>query len=197
MHNKNINKYQGIKPASTFIIALLMLIGFNTCFAADSSGIVIQQANISQQKQTYLLNTDITYTLNKKVVDALNNGITLTFNVEIRLVSPRPWIWDKHLNVTRLPFQIKYNTLAQTYQINDKTNHRKLSFSSLESALHALGTLSDIPLHALSTEKGSPLIAKLKVYLNIEALPLPMRPLSYATPSWHLRSNTYLCPLKP
>ena len=180
-----------------YIFALLALLFIQPSLANDDANITIKTAKLTLQEQTYLLSARINYTLSEEALKALNNGITLTFNVELSLIEPRSWLWDKHHSSILLSYQIKHHTLARIYQVTDTKNNLQHSYSGLELALHSIGTLSEIPVNALSKHENINLYGALTAYLNIEALPLPMRPMAYITPGWHLRSDTFRWPLNP
>jgi len=177
------------------LATLVLLLASASCFAAEDQHITIRSASLSLQDKTYLLNAHIDYSLSDEAIKALHNGVTLTFNVDLSIIESRSWLWNKHLNNLSLPYQIKYHTLAETYQVSDTTNNLQHNFSSLSAALHALGTINDTPIHAITNDGASTVNGSLKAYLNIEALPLPMRPLAYITAGWYLRSDTFQWPL--
>ena len=179
------------------ILAFIMLLFIRPSLANDDANITIKTAKLSLQEQTYLLSSRIDYTLSEEALKALKNGITLTFNVELSIIEPRSWLWDKYHNSIHLSYQIKYHTLAQTYQATDVKNNVQHSFSRLEPALHSIGTLTEVPIHALLKHDDIDVYGSLTAYLNIEALPLPMRPMAYITPGWHLSSETFRWSLKP
>lgn len=190
MFNKSIKQTQVDRRMFHYLIGLFLLTASISSVADEQPTINIKAASLSFQDQTYLLKANINYQLSDDAIKALHNGITLTFNVDLSIIEPRKWLWDKHQMSLTLPFQIKYHTLAETYQVSNKTNNSEHNFSNLSTALHALGILNDIPIHAMSNSKFISANVSLKAYLNIEALPLPMRPLAYITPGWYLRSNT-------
>tara|TARA_R110002074_G_scaffold145034_2_gene293502 strand:+ start:134574 stop:135146 length:573 start_codon:yes stop_codon:yes gene_type:complete len=180
-----------------YILALLTLFFIHPSLANDDANIAIKTAKLTLQEQTYLLSARINYTLSEEALKALNNGVTLTFNVELSIIEPRNWLWDKHHSSILLSYQIKYHTLAQIYQVTDTKNNLQHNFSRLEPALHSIGTLSEIAVNTISMHDKVNLDGSLKAYLNIEALPLPMRPMAYITPGWHLYSDTFRWPLRP
>lgn len=195
MLNKSIKPTHFAQHILHWVLCIGLLITSANGLAEEQSTIHIKAASLSFQDQTYLLKAHINYKLSDDAIKALHNGITLTFNVDLSIIEPRKWLWDKYLNSVTLPFQIKYHTLAEIYQVSDKTTNLEHNFSSLSTALHALGVLNDIPIHAIRNSNIVSANISLKAYLNIEALPLPMRPLAYITPGWYLRSNTFQWPL--
>ncbi|MDF1829188.1 DUF4390 domain-containing protein [Cycloclasticus pugetii] len=196
MFNKNL------MPAIRFYCRRSFFMLFFACLllpanllADEKPNITIKTATLTQQDSTFLLNSLIVYNLSDEAIEALHNGVTLTFNIDLSITEPRKWLWNKHHTNLTLPYQLRYHTLAKIYQVSDTTNNIRLNFSSLSAALHSLGTLTDIPIYTLTNSPHINANASLNAYLNIEALPLPMRPLAYITPGWHLRSNTFQWPL--
>jgi hypothetical protein len=58
--------------------------------------------------------------------------------------------------------------------------------------LEAMGAVRGLPVALPAPfEQGERLRASLAVGLDIESLPLPLRPVAYATPAWHLHSPVY------
>jgi len=180
----------------TFFVGLFMLLVTTSSYADELAKISIQTAQLSQQQGTYLLNARVNYQLSDEAIEALHNGVTLTFNVELSIIEPRPWLWDKYHSRISLPYQIKYHTLAEIYQTTNQHSSAQHNFASLEAALNAMGQLNDVPISTLAKKTSLHKNGVLRAYLNIEALPLPMRPLAYLTPGWHLQSDRYLWPLK-
>ncbi|HIF18366.1 MAG TPA: DUF4390 domain-containing protein [Cycloclasticus sp.] len=179
------------------LLVLIIWLFSVSCFADEEANITVNSATLSLQEQTFSLNADIHYNLSDEAVEALQNGVTLTFNIDLSVIETRNWLWDKHLNSITLRYRIKYHTLAETYQISNLSSNAQHNFSSITAALHALGTLRDIPIHAIAVPDGYNAQGSITAYLNIEALPLPMRPVAYITPGWYLRSDSFLWPLNP
>ena len=195
MLNKNLIQPRCYRYTRQVLAALALLLVSASSFAVEDQSITIRSASFSLQDKTYLLNAHIDYSLSDEAIEALHNGVTLTFNVELSIIEPRSWLWNKHISSLTLPYRIKYHTLAETYQVSDTTNNLQHNFSSLSAALHALGTVDDTPIHAMTSSNAFTANGSLKAYLNIEALPLPMRPLAYITAGWYLRSKTFQWPL--
>jgi len=183
-------------PTKALLLSLFMLLTPLSSSANEPARISIKTAALSQQQETHLLNARINYQLSEEAIDALHNGITLTFNVNLSIIEPRSWLWNKHLYQTQLTYQIKYHTLSEIYKISGHHNNTQHNFASLDAALFAIGNINEAPIHAITNRKKINGKAALTAYLNIEALPLPMRPLAYFTPGWHLQSDPYLWPFK-
>jgi len=197
MLNKSLISINLSKRLSSLLLAALLVFTYSDSFASEKTLISIMSASLVSTDQIHLLNAHVKYDLTGETIEALHNGVTLTFNIDLSVIEDRQWLWNKHIKTVTLRYQIKYHTLAETYQVSDKTNNVHLNFSTLSAALSSLGRLKDVPIHSIKTSSNSTINASLKAYLNIEALPLPMRPLAYIDSGWYLRSNTFQWPLTP
>lgn len=193
MPHKNLSRLSLVLLSAAVLGVILFLVTLNSS-TGSSAGIAVKTARIHQNSDAFFLTARIHYQLSKEAHSALKNGITLNFTVNVSVIEPRPWLPNKvHLTLP-LTYQLKYHTLAKAYQLTDM-RQQQYNFSRLEPALHALGILKDISLHASLIQNKKNLQGRIKVALDIEALPLPMRPMAYISPGWHLRSNTYLWPI--
>lgn len=163
-----------------------------------SPNIEITQASIVQSEtgNGYVLNAAIDYQLSHAAIEALENGVALTINVSFKIFRPRRWAWDEVLQRSLLVYQLRYRTLTRIYQVVNVQTGTEANYSSLGTAVRALGHLENIPVSP-DVLKGhlNHVSASLQARLNIEALPLPMRPLAYITPAWHHSSEPYIWPL--
>lgn len=165
-----------------------------------AQGIEINRASLikSETAGVYLLNAGIDYQFSEAAQEALHNGVALTMTVTLKIFHPRNWLWDQVAQRTRLTYQLRYRTLTRIYQVIDLNSGKEANYSSLGTASRALGHLENV---VIATDQISgdlqPYSASIKAILNIEALPLPMRPLAYITPAWHHSSDWYTWPLHP
>jgi hypothetical protein len=191
MHKKIIRRAYAIA-----LLASLFMLWVPMLHAEENPNISVIQASLNKQNGTYVLNAEFDISLSGEAIEALDSGVTLIFSTHFNIASQRKWLWNtRHFNRV-LSSQLKYHTLAETYQVTSTTRQQQ-SFSNLWSALTALGTIEDLPFRELELPEGSQLIARLKTQLNIEALPLPMRPLAYITPGWYLQSDDHQWPINP
>jgi hypothetical protein len=97
----------------------------------------------------------------------------------------------------RLRYQISYQALASVYQVWDLQNNTKENFVTREIAFNALGEIS--AMHVVrhgQMDKGEIYSVGLKTSLDLDALPLPMRPLAYLSPSWNQSSEWRTCRIR-
>jgi hypothetical protein len=137
---------------------------------------------------TLTLDGDLELGLSNKVEEALSKGIELPLILEIRLYRKREWLWDRRVAEWSLRRSLRFHALSGQYLVSADTEE---SFSSLNGALRYLGHIGDLQLKLPADEKlvAGEYTAELRVHLDIEALPPPLRPVAYTNLSWHLNSG--------
>jgi hypothetical protein len=167
--------------------------------SANDPGFVIQSASLQKEDNEWRLNATIDYQLPEVTVEALNNGIPLTVTLQFKLKKIRPWLWSKTIFHKSLKFQLRYLGLAKLYQITDISQEQQFNFASFQAAIDHIGNLTvsplKIPASVTPVANEKQYIGILKAQLEIEALPLPLRPVAYMTPQWHLSSEWFEWPL--
>ncbi len=91
-----------------------------------------------------------------------------------------------------------YHALTEKYVLNNLNSGNQNNYTTLSSALDALGDVKNLPLLDLKLlAKGSTHLVKLRTYLDLDSLPGPIRPLAYLSPEWRLESDWYVWSLTP
>ena len=128
--------------------------------------------------------------LNPRVEEALNKGIALEIIIEVVLDEHRRIWWDPEISAWELRRRLEYHALSGQYLVGALGTQPADRFFSLPLALKHFGTIKDLvlPLKERIPPKGDYRI-KMRVGLDIESLPAPLRPFAYTSPSWHLGSG--------
>lgn len=146
----------------------------------------------------YRMAADIDYQFSDKAIEALVNGVPLTLEVHVQLRDKSAWIWQDDLLDVRLRYRIRYLALAAVYQVVDLQADTQQNFHTQRSAFEALGEIRNFTLIAADKlDKGRSYLLSLRSSLDIEALPLPLRPMAYVTSSWKLNSDWSELVIKP
>lgn len=147
---------------------------------------------------TYTLDADIEFRFSPEALEALDNGVPLTIVIHAQVRSANAWIWEDSVTDLRLRYAVRYKPLSERYEVYRLPGDRGRSFVSREAAIAALGELRGLQLVAkdrLDPEDQYQL--HLKAELDIEELPLPLRPIAYLRPAWKLGSSWTKWPLTP
>jgi hypothetical protein len=177
-------------PKKCLLIAALLLSLSTLAAPAGAAEFEIPELSTRLEKGSYIMSARIDYHFSDRVLEALENGVPLTLDVFVELRNEDAWWWRSDLLDIRLRYQLRYLPLPSVYQVIDLQTGIQQNFVTLESALDALGNL---PTYPLLTQKkltrGERYRLSVKAELDIESLPLPLRPLAYLTPSWNLSSE--------
>ena len=155
---------------------------------------VINSAEIYLIKQGYLLDADINYQLNPRIIEAIDNGIPIVFLNTIEIQQKRQLLkgllpWTSTYWKIELRYEIRYLALLQQFTLRDLNQASdQESFVSLNAALTAMGSLDSFPLPLLPTEDISNLNLRLRSSIDLRALPAPMQPGALISTKWHLTS---------
>lgn len=164
---------------------------------AGQSGISVENAQLHLRDRVYALDTDITYRLTPKVLKTVQNGIPLVWMLHVQVYRERRYLWDERIADVLQRYRIRYHALMNIYQVLDENRGDASYFSTLPAALEAIGTIRGMPVPGLQVlNKDDHYRARIKMQLDREELPLPLRPLSYINSDWYLSSDWYSWPLQ-
>ncbi len=162
---------------------------------AEGFGVVVKRADIALQGDNYLLSLELDFRLSARAKEALQNGVPLYWDIHIKSLQHRDYFWDKTLSHSGIRYRIQYHALLKLYRVRNEGSGELYSFSTLAAALDRMSTIQgkrvlDKALYL----PGKRYSVGVKVTLDRDALPLPLRPVAYANPQWYLSSHWTLWP---
>lgn len=158
----------------------------------------VKDARTRLEEGTYVLDADIDFRFSPEALEALDNGVPLTILVHIQVRAVDAWIWQDSATDLQLRYAIRYKPLSERYEVYRLPGDRGRSFVSREAAIAALGEIRGLLL--INRDRLDPDEAyevQIRVELDIEELPLPLRPMAYLRPAWKLGSSWTKWPLTP
>lgn len=139
------------------------------------------------------VNARLDLPLNARTEEALSKGIPIDIVIEINMLKHRSWWRDRTVTDMVLRRRIQFHALSRQYRVSSLNGRQPAeSFGSLTLALAHAGALEEfiIPLSPKKEiEPGARYLLQLRARLDIEALPMLMRPLAYSMPSWRLNTG--------
>ncbi|MEJ2213197.1 MAG: DUF4390 domain-containing protein [Gammaproteobacteria bacterium] len=183
----------------TFLLAgLIVVSGWMLQFSVFASEFVIRDASSKLMGDNFVISADIDYQFSEVALEALENGVPLLVDVHVQVRRKGAWIWEKDVVDRHFQKQIRYLPLSATYQVITQSGSKKTQFISRQAALSALGSIDEYPVvKASDLEKDETYEMEIKTELDIEALPVPLRPKAYMSPDWKLSSEWSQWLLKP
>jgi hypothetical protein len=162
---------------------------------AGAFGVEVKNAEISEQADSYVLSADMEYRLSARALEALQNGVPLYWDIHIKIQQHRDYLWDKTLTRTGIRYRIEYHALLNMYRVRNEGTGALYNFSTLSAALDLMSTIHNF--HVMDKTADAPkerYDVGIKVTLDRDALPLPLRPIAYTNPQWYLSSDWTLWP---
>ena len=192
-----------LKKINTVLIILIILIIsllINNLFAnaawARTNAIEVNYLNITKLNNELRLDAEVAYELNSEIRDALVNGISLIFEVEVQIKSLLSWRLDKVISTTTKTHLLKYHALSKQYVLDNLENGDSDTFPDLESVLLHQGRVAAMYIAQVDElDKKRNYVVQLRSRLLTSKLPLPLRMKSYFSPKWRLDSGWYEWPL--
>lgn len=170
----------------------LLLVIASPVACTPGNDFVISHATTMVHNDEYRLNVQVEYTFSKAILEALDNGVAVTIDMHIQVRPDTTWIafWQETLVNFTLRSSINYQPLTELYTVTHLPNGPKKIFVTRAAAIAALGEIEALPLIKISLlNQNIRYFVHLKVAIDLEALPLPLRPIAYFTPSWNLSSG--------
>lgn len=188
---------------------LLRLIGLCFLFAympaesakaGENGYFAINKAKTRLGDGIYLLDAELDYQLGEEPLEALHNGVPLTLVLDIKVKRKRWYVWQETIASLEQKYRIGYMALTGQYSLLHLNTGIQENFIALYEALEKISEITDFPLldrQLIDKSAKKSYSVHLKSYLDIEALPAPLRPVAYFSGQWRLTSGTYLCTLDP
>ena len=158
----------------------------------------VHHPQIRLENGTYIMNLAVSFAFTREALEALDNGVPLTITTHIQVRRSDAWMWEDSQLDLQLRRAIRYRPLSKRYEVYQLPGASGREFVTHEAAIRALGEIADLRLvDQQSLDREHAYEVQLKVFLDIEELPLPLRPMAYLKPSWKLSSGWKKWPLTP
>lgn len=176
---------------------IIFILYSTTVYSADFRGFKIESAQGEFVNDIFTVNANIEYQFNDEVKKALDHGIPLQIDIELKLYKERNWLWDAKISSRIYSFRIEQHPLSNHYLVTDLHTYNQFHFQNFPAALDYIETVKKLPLvHREKLDPGKSYKAYIRTKLNLEELPAPLRPKAYFSPQWRLISQAYVWPIK-
>lgn len=166
---------------------------------ASADGFTVQNASTRLKNNVYLLDATVDLSFSEEPLLALENGVPLTIGFDIEVVRVRNWWLNDDVAALEQLYRLQYHALSGLYVVENLNSGALYAYPGLGSALASFSYIDGLPLlDANLIEEGEEYQVDIRVKLDVEALPSPLRPVAYVTPGWRrLTSDWFECSLKP
>lgn len=164
---------------------------------ADSSGPLdgefkIRSAFIVVDQGVLQLNAHIQFPDNDRIRTALQDGITLQFDLDVTINRRRRFWFDATVLEMTLRRQLTYHAVTDRYVVRNEQGVEQESFPTLEDALEKLGHVEDLPILVESQLRGEgPWEVSVRAGVRRGGMPDALRALMFWSGDWRRSSDWY------
>ena len=159
---------------------------------AWADGFSVQRVHTYLAQDVYRLDADLKLEFSPASLEAMRNGVPLTLELEMRVRQVRDWVWDEDLAHVVQRYRLEYHALSGQYLLVNLNSSTRQSYPTLGMATDRIARIRDFPLLDRSLLQTKQLYyGELRLKLDIESLPAPLRPLAYISSDWWLSSEWY------
>ena len=137
-------------------------------FANIENIIEIKQIKLDKDKDKIIINLEQISTLSPKIIELLERGIPIAFNLKMELIKENTFWFDKVINQNNFVYQIKYFSLRKVYEVID-INGNKKNFEDEQVAIKNLLSKKEIIIKKYRHQNNT----KLKIWVELDKKRLP------------------------
>ena len=142
------------------------------------------------------LNAHIQFPDNALILQALKEGVTLDFDVDVTINRVRHFWFNATLLDTTLRRELSYHAVSERFVVQDHDNQE--SFATLEEALEYLGHLADVPIAVTAQLAGTgPYLVAVRAGVRRGHMPAALRAVMFWSDDWRRASDWYSWTLMP
>lgn len=152
----------------------------------------IRSATTTLNEGVHTLEARLQLILSDEALDALNNGVTLTIELDFEVIRVRGLWLDAQDAQLIFTYELEYRPLSQRYIVRNLNSGDQNSFATLYSALNNLGRLQGLPvIDDAVLQADSRYRLRLRARLSTRQYPAALRLLFFWRSQWQLESEWY------
>ena len=164
-----------------------------TLAAADAlDGILeVRSAYVDVDKGVFLLHARVEYPVSPAIRAALKDGVSLTFDLQVRVDRDRRLWLDANIVDLTLRRELAYHAVSDRYVVREVRNGDQQSFATLEEALDFLGKVEGWPILVEPQLDGGSYTINVRAGVRRGHLPASLRSILFWTDDWVRESEWY------
>ncbi|HVS78446.1 MAG TPA: DUF4390 domain-containing protein [Steroidobacteraceae bacterium] len=172
--------------------ALLLALPGALALANALDGVLeVSSAYVNFDHGVIQLYARVQYPLNPAIKEALQDGVTLTFDVEARVDRVRRFWFDASVVDLTLRRELAYRVVTDRFVVRDVRSGDEKSFETLQEALAYLGKVDAWPILVEPQIDGGRYIISVRAGVRRGKLPASLRALLFWTDDWQRVSKWY------
>jgi Domain of unknown function (DUF4390) len=188
-----VRVHAGVWPGLIVLFgALLSALAGGLAFANALDGVLkVDTAYVNFDHGVIQLFARVRYPLNPAIREALQDGVTLTFDVEVKVDRERRFWFDANVVDLTLRRELAYRVVTDRFVVRDVDGSHQKSFGTLQQALAYLGKVDGWPILVEPQLDGGRYIISVRAGVRRGKLPSSLRALLFWTDDWQRVSKWY------
>ena len=186
----------GVIVSRGALLALLVMLVLGTGLAQDEiereGYFEVRSAATEVIDGVHTLDARLQLILSSEALAALENGVTLTIELQLQVIRERRFYLDDVEAELAVRYELEYSPVSQRYVVRNLNVGDQDSFATLYSALNSLGRVQGLPvIDEAVLSADSDYRVRLRAMLNTERYPAALRVLFFWRGQWQLQSEWY------
>jgi hypothetical protein len=186
----------GVTVGRRAIFALLAMFVLDIGLAQDEiereGYFEVRSASMEAIDGVHTLDARLQLILSSEALAALENGVTLTIELQLQVIRERRFLLDDVEAELAVRYELEFSPVSKRYIVRNLNVEDQDSFATLYTALNSLGRVQGLPViddAVLSSD--SDYRVRLRAMLNTEQYPAALRVLFFWRGRWQLQSEWY------
>ena len=151
----------------------------------------VRSAYVNLDRGVFLLHARIEYPMSPAIRRALRDGLTLTFELEVRVDRERRFWLSLNIVELTLRRELTYHAVSDRYVVRDTKSGDQESFATPDEALQYLGKVDAWPILVEPQLDGGNYTISVRAGVRRGHLPASLRAILFWTDDWARVSEWY------
>jgi hypothetical protein len=151
----------------------------------------VRSAFVNIDKGVFLLHARVTYPVSPAIRRALQDGVTLSFDLEVRIARDRRFWFSANIVDLALRRELTYHAVSDRYVVRDTRSGDQETFATLDAALDYLGKVDAWPILVEPQLNGGNYSISVRAGVRRGHLPASLRAILFWTDDWARVSEWY------
>ena len=173
-------------------VCVTVLAAWSLSFANALDGVLeVRSAYVNIDRGVFLVHARIEYPVGPAIRTALQDGITLSFDLEARVDRERRFWFNANIVDLTLRRELTYHAVSDRYVVRETRSGDQRSFPTLEEALDYLGRVDAWPIVVEPQLNGGSYTISVRAGMRRGHLPASLRAILFWTDDWARVSEWY------
>jgi hypothetical protein len=153
--------------------------------------LAVRSAYVNIDHGVFLLHARVDYPEGPAIRKALRDGITLAFDLDVRIERERRLWFNANIVEVTLHRELSYHAVSDRYVVRDVRSGDQDTFATLDEALGSIGKVDGWPILVEPQLDGGNYTISVRAGVRRGQLPASLRALMFWTDDWARQSEWY------